>query len=127
MNGFLLDTNVPSELVRPRPEQRVVEWVEAQNDDYVFASVITIGEIRKGLTANRDPKQRAFLEHWLQTDLLPWLEGRILPVTQTIAERGGILEGEAKLAGAPLNTADGLIAATALEHEMTVVTRTAAA
>jgi predicted nucleic acid-binding protein len=91
MNGFLLDTNVPSELVRPRPEQRVAEWVDAQNDDLLFASVITIGEIRKGLTANRYPKQRAFLEHWLRADLLPWLEGRLLPVTQMIAERWGTL------------------------------------
>lgn len=105
------------------PERRVTDWIEAQNDNRIFASVITIGEIEKGLTANRDPKQQAFLENWLQTDLLPWLEGRILPVSQAIAERWGILEGKAKLAGTPLNTADGLIAATAFEHETTVVTR----
>jgi len=125
MNGFLLDTNVPSELIRVRPEPRVAEWLENQSDERLFLSVVTLGEIRKGFTLLPESKRRAYLEEWLQNDLLPWFEGRILPVTQPIANRWGILDGESQLRGAPLNTADGMIAATALEHNLTIVTRNA--
>ncbi|MBZ5728257.1 MAG: type II toxin-antitoxin system VapC family toxin [Acidobacteriia bacterium] len=123
MSGFLLDTNVPSELIRLRPEPRVAGWIEAANDAQLFVSVVTIGELRKGFTNLRESKRRAFLEDWLQNELLPWFEGRILPVTQAIASRWGILDGECQLRGTPLNTADGMIAATAIEHNLTVVTR----
>src|SRR5712692_3653353 len=123
MNGFLLDTNVPSELIRVHPEPRVAQWLEAADDEQLFLSVVTIGELRKGFTILPESKRRAYLEGWLQNDLLPWFEGRILPATQAIADRWGILDGESQLRGAPLNTADGMIAATALEHDLTVVTR----
>ena len=125
MNRFLLDTNVPSELIRVRPEPRVAEWLEAQREEDLFLSVVSLGEIRKGFTLLPESKRRAYLEDWLQNDLLPWFEGRILPVTQAIANRWGILDGESQLRGAPLNTADGMIAATALEHNLTLVTRNA--
>jgi toxin FitB len=123
MNGFLLDTNVPSELIRVRPEPHVAEWIEAADDAQLFVSVVTIGELRKGFTIVRESRRRAFLEDWLQDELLPWFEGRILPVTQAIANRWGILDGECQLRGTPLNTADGMIAATAIEHNLTLVTR----
>ena len=116
MNGFLLDTNVPSELIRVRPEPRVAAWLEAADDQQLFVSVVTIGELRKGFTLLPQSKPRAFLEDWLRDELLPWFAGRILPVTQTIADRWGILDGESQLRGTPLNTADGMIAATAIEH-----------
>ena len=86
---------------------------------------MTLGEIRKGFTILRDAKRRAYLENWLQGDLLPWFAERILPVTQAIADRWGVLDGESQLRGTPLNTADGMIAATAFEHDLTVVTRNA--
>ena len=125
MSGFLLDTNVPSELSRPRPDAAVTAWLDAQDDNELFLSVVTLGEIRRGFTMQRDAERRTFLENWLERDLLPWFAGRILPVTQAIANRWGILDGEAQLRGAPLNTADGMIAATALEHQLTLVTRNA--
>ena len=103
MSGFLLDTNVPSELNRPRPDPLVAEWLEQQDDNGLFLSVVTLGEIRKGYTVLPYGKRRTFLEHWFESHLLPWFEGRILPVTHAIA--------------------DGLIAATALEHDLVVVTR----
>src|SRR5260370_20546159 len=90
MSGFLLDTNVPSELIRVRPEPRVAEWLEAADDAQLFVSVVTIGELRKGFTILPEGKRRAWLEGWLQNDLLPWFEGRILPVTQAITERCGV-------------------------------------
>ena len=123
MSGFLLDTNVPSELVHTRPEPKVTEWVRAQDNAALFLSVISIGELRKGCTIMPDSKRRSHLEAWIENYLLPWFNGRILPVTLPIADRWGILEGVRRLAGCPLGAPDGLIAATAIEHRLTVVTR----
>jgi predicted nucleic acid-binding protein len=121
--GFLLDTNVPSELTKPRPEARVSNWTDAQAEESLYLSVITTGELRKGFTILPQGKRRAELEQWLEQDLLPLFAGRILPITQKVADRWGVLSGECRLRGTPLNTADGLIAATALEHGLVVVTR----
>jgi toxin FitB len=123
VNGYLLDTNVPSEFSRDRPEPRVVEWLKAQPVAMLFLSAVTIGEIRKGLVVLPQGRRRADLETWFQTDLLIWFRDRILPVTNSIADRWGVLDGQCQLKGTPLNTADGMIAATALEHDLTVVTR----
>ncbi len=123
MSGFLLDTNVPSELTRIRPDPRVAAWLEAADDEQLFISVVTLGELRKGFAILPTSQRRASLEKWLQNELPPWFEGRILPVTQSIADRWGILDAQSQLNGSPLNTADGMLAATALEHRLTVVTR----
>jgi toxin FitB len=85
--GYLLDTNVPSEFSRDRPEPRVVQWLKAQPVPSLFLSVITIGEIRKGLVAMPPGRRRTELEAWLHTDLLVWFHNRILPVTLAIADR----------------------------------------
>jgi toxin FitB len=123
MSGFLLDTNVVSETVRLRPEPRVTDWIERQPNDAHFLSVLTLGELRRGFITAPDPQRRARLERWLETDVLRWFEGRILPVTREIADHWGVIDGTCQLRGTKANTADGLIAATALEHGLTVVTR----
>ena len=123
MNGYLLDTNVPSEFSRDRPEPRVVAWLKAQPPTTLYLSAVTIGEIRKGLVVLPQGRRRIELEAWFHTDLLVWFRNRILPVTDSIADRWGVLEGQCQLKGTPLNTADGMIAATALEHDLTLVTR----
>jgi predicted nucleic acid-binding protein len=123
MSGFLLDTNVPSELVRPQPEPRVKTWVAAQDLDALFISSVSFGELRKGIILRSPGKRREDLEAWIETDLLILFSERILPVTRSIAERWGVLDGHRQLAGRPLNVPDGQIAATALEHDLTVVTR----
>jgi predicted nucleic acid-binding protein len=123
MKGFLLDTNVPSELTRPRSDPRVERWLEEVDDEQLYLSVISFGELLKGLTILPESKRRIGLQKWLDHTLRPWFEGRVLPVDESIAERWGVLAGECHLRGAPLNTTDGLIAATALEHNLTVVTR----
>ena len=123
MKGFLLDTNIPSELIRTRPEPRVEKWVFAQDEQSLHLSVVSIGELRRGLVVLPAGKRRSELERWFENDLVPRFQGRILPVTQSIADRWGVLDGECQLKGAPLNTADGMIAATAVEHDLTVVTR----
>ncbi len=126
MNGYLLDTNVPSEFSRERPEPRVVEWLRTQPAPTLFLSAVTIGEIRKGLTVLPPGRRRSDLEQWFHSDLLMWFRDRNLPVTHAIADRWGVLDGQCQLRGTPLNTADGMIAATALEHDLTVVTRNVA-
>lgn len=123
MNGYLLDTNVPSEFSRDRPEPGVVQWLKTQPVTSLFLSAVTIGEIRKGLVLLPQGRRRDQLETWFHTDLLSWFRNRILPVTQAIADRWGVLDGQCQLKGTPLNTADGMIAATAVEHGLTLVTR----
>ena len=123
MSGFLLDTNIPSELVRVQPEPKVKGWIDAQDLDALFMSAVSFGEIRKGIVLKSPGKRRTELEVWLETDLSILFSGRILPVTRSIAERWGALDGQRQAAGKPLDVADGMIAATALEHGLTVVTR----
>ena len=79
MSGFLLDTNVPYELVHTLPEPKVRDWVLAQENTTLFLSVISIGELRKGCTIMPDSKRRSQLEVWIENYLLPWFDGRIRP------------------------------------------------
>jgi len=123
VSGFLLDTNIPSELIRTSPDPRVENWVYSKDERMLHLSVVTVGELRRGFVLLPASKRRSELERWFENDLLPRFEGRILPVTRAIAERWGLLDGECTLRGTPLNVADGLIAATALEHGLTLVTR----
>ena len=123
MSGFLLDTNIPSELTRQNSAIQVVRWLDAANDEELYFSAISLGEILRGITVLPLSKRRDGLQEWLDFTLRPWFEGRILPVTVPIAEGWGILSGERRLKGRPLKVADGLIAATALHHNLTIVTR----
>ena len=123
MIGFLLDTNVPSELTRPRSDPQVETWLEAADDDQLFLSVISLGEMLRGVTTLPESRRRQQLQQWIDDMLRPWFDNRILPVTEGIAARWGVLTGECQLKGRSLTMADGLIAATALEHELTLVTR----
>jgi len=123
VNGFLLDTNIPSEFRNPRPEPQVVQWLDSVAEESVFISVVALGEIRKGCELLDIGKRREGLEQWLEVEVRAWFEGRILPVTEAIAERWGRLEAKCQRLGQPLNTADGQIAATALEHGLTLATR----
>lgn len=122
MNGFLLDTNIPSEFRRDRPEPRVVRWLRSVDEHAVYLSAITLGEIRKGCELLEPGKRRDQLEQWLEREVHAWFAGRILPVDNAVAERWGKLEARRQRLGMPLNTADGQIAATALEHGLTLVT-----
>jgi predicted nucleic acid-binding protein len=125
MKGFLLDTNIPSEMTRPIPQPSVSGWLDDADDNQLYFSVVSLGEVLKGVTLLSESKRRSQLRQWLDETLRPWFEGRILPVNQPIAERWGVLSGQCQLKGRPLKVVDGLIAATALEHDLTVVTRNA--
>ena len=123
MKGFLADTNIPSELTRPNPDARVVAFLEGVAKESMYLSVLTLGEIRKGVASLPDGNRRRLLEDWIKSSLRPWFANRILPVTEEIVDRWGILAAEAKNRGAVLPVVDGLIAATALEHDLTLLTR----
>ncbi len=121
--GFLLDTNIPSELMRPRPEPRVQDWVAAQDIGTLFVSVVSIGELETGFATMRDAARRARLEASPERYLALLFVGRVLPVTQSIAVRWGRLGGMRQISGRPLSATDGMIAATALEYGLSLVTR----
>jgi predicted nucleic acid-binding protein len=123
VKGFLVDTNLPSELTRLTPHPDVVEFMVRAGREQVYASVVTVGEICKGIAGLPESARRDELQRWLDDVMRPWFGGRLLPVTETIAERWGILTGEQRRLGRQITMADGLIAATALEHDLIVVTR----
>ena len=124
MNGYLLDTNVISEYSRVGlPDARVKTWVDAQNEDALHLSVLTLGEIRKGTTLLPAGNKRDRLERWLETELPARFTTRLLPINGEIAELWGAMAGQAQLKGITLAIIDGLMAATAKHHDLTVVTR----
>jgi predicted nucleic acid-binding protein len=124
VNGFLLDTNVLSEFKRSgEPDPHVRDWLRATDPDLLWASVLSLGEIRKGIERLVAGKRRTDLEEWFQRDLSQWFEGRLLPVTKAVAERWGVLSARSLDKGTPLPNVDGLIVATALENDLTLVTR----
>jgi toxin FitB len=123
MTGFLLDTNCISEVVRLKPEPRVMAWIEGAEESLLYLSVLTLGEIRKGLAALTQGKRRSRLETWLEVELQARFSGRILSVDPAVADRWGLLAATAKGQGQPLSTIDGLLAATAIHHNLTIVSR----
>lgn len=123
MSGFLLDTNIPSELVRTVPEARVKTWVAAREMGSLHLSVVSVGELHKGFEIMPDGRRKAHLKDWLAFEMMPLFAGRVLPVTQAIAERWGLFDGQRQMMGRPLSAPDGMIAATAAEHGLILVTR----
>ncbi len=120
---FLLDTNVLSEPTRPRPDPGVLAWLAAVDEDEVFISAITIAELRYGIERLMAGKKRATLEGWLQQNLRLRFEGRVLPVNAHVADTCGRLIAYSESKGRPIAVADGYIAATAVVHGLTLVTR----
>ena len=123
MSGFLLDTNCISELVRAKPEPRVTEWMRAADESLLYLSVLTLGEIRRGAAILPQSNRRTFLESWLEVDLQARFSARILAIDDAVADRWGWLTAEASRGGRPLAAIDGLLAATALHHNLTIVSR----
>jgi predicted nucleic acid-binding protein len=125
MSGFLLDTNVISELIKPRPEPNVTTWVDATDESLLYLSVLTLGEIRRGIATlpKAQARRRTRLDAWLETDLKTRFSGRLLPVDDGVAHRWGLLSALAKQTGVSLGAIDGLLAATAIDHDLTLVTR----
>lgn len=120
---FLLDTNVVSEWVKPSPDIGVATWLAAADEETVFLSVMTLGEIRYGIERLPPGARRSRLDAWVKTDLPLRFEGRMLGIDATTADAWGFLTALAQRRGHPIAAVDGLIAATACRHDLTLVTR----
>lgn len=118
--SYLVDTNVISELRRKRPDPNVADWFTKRSASSLFLSVLTLGEIRKGIEKYTDPERRLLLVDWLEHDLPAYFGERILPIDGAIADRWGRVQVEA---GRPLPVIDSLLAATAHRHRLKMVTR----
>jgi hypothetical protein len=118
--NFLVDTNAVSELRKKHPTPSVLAWFASVSDEHLYFSVLSVGEIRRGVERLVKAEQLSVLLTWLENELVPWFDSRLLPVDLTVAERWGCLLAEV---GRPLPTVDSLLAATALVHNLTVVTR----
>ena len=123
MTGWLLDTNVLSELRRPRPAPQVAAFVAGQPLDLLFVSTVTLAEIRFGIELVADANRRAELNGWLTHKVRPMFDERILPVTEDIMFTWRLLVEEGRKTGHTFLQPDLIIAATGLHHGLTVVTR----
>lgn len=123
MTGWLIDTNVLSELRRPRPARSVVAFVAAQPLESLYVSAVTLAEIRFGIELVTDAGRRAALNDWLAHKLRPMFAERVLPVSEDIMFRWRILVEQGRKAGHTFSQPDLIIAATGLEHGLVVVSR----
>ena len=121
--AWLLDTNVLSELRRPKPEPRVVDFVSQCPLDQLYVSAVTLAEIRFGIELVGEPNRRAELNDWLTHKVRPMFDHRVLQVTEDIMLKWRLLVEEGRKAGHTFSQPDLIIAATAIHHGLTVVTR----
>ena len=120
---YLIDTCVVSELVARRPEPAVVRWIDSVDEERLFLSVISIGEIKKGVEKLVDSRRKRALAEWLEDDLLIRFKGRILPIDARVMLTWGELTAELERHGRRMPAIDSLLAAIALPWELTLVTR----
>jgi toxin FitB len=124
--NFLLDTCVISELTRHPPHAAVIEWIRASTESDLYLSVITIGELKKGVDRLSASHHKDELDDWLTQDILARFQNRLLPLDLDVALAWGTLAARLELAGRKMPAIDALIAATALSHNLTLVTRNVA-
>jgi predicted nucleic acid-binding protein len=122
---FLLDTCLVSELVKKEPNSKVIAWLDECDEQSLFLSVLTIGELQKGISKLSDGVKKEKLQNWVEHDLVDRFEGRVLGLDLDTALVWGKLQGEAEQKGEKLPVMDSLIAATAALHGLFVVTRNA--
>ena len=121
--SFLLDTNVISEWIKPKPDQNVISWLAEVDEDRVFISVIAFAEVRQGVELLAGGRRRERLADWLAEELPERFQGRILVIDQHIAETWGVMMARGQQAGQTLGSMDAFVAATAEAHGLTLVTR----
>jgi toxin FitB len=121
--AWLLDTNILSELRRPKPEQKVVAFVAGCPLDQLYISAVTLAEIRFGIELVGEPNRRADLNDWLANKVRPMFGERVLQITEDIMLKWRLLVEEGRKAGHTFSQPDLIIAATAIHHGLTLVTR----
>ena len=123
MTGWLLDTNIISELRRPKPEPKVTEFIRSQPLDGLFVSIVTFAEIRIGIELLPDATRRADLNDWLAHKVRPMFEQRVLAISEDVMFKWRLLVEDGRKAGRTFSQPDLIIAATAQHHGLTVVSR----
>ena len=123
---FLLDTNLVSEWVKPRPNAGIIRWLADVDEDRTFLSVITLAELRNGIASLSAGRRRDRLDVWVSAELPDRFEGRVLVIDAAVADQWGRVTAAGKAAGRPIGAMDAFLAATAMVHELTVVTRNVA-
>jgi toxin FitB len=120
---YLLDTCVISELIRPQPDKNVVSWMQEQSENDLYLSVLTFGEIEKGIKKATNLTRKKNLQLWVENDLKKRFEGRIIPIDLDVSIKWGAIQGAAELIGKSMPAIDGLLAVSGLTHNCIVVTR----
>jgi toxin FitB len=120
---YLLDTNAISELVAKQPSSKVIDWLDDTDDSLIYLSVITIGEIKKGIERLPDSKRKTALRDWLTDELLLRFQGHIVPVDTEVMLTWGVLTAMLEQKGRKLPAMDSLVAAIALQGQFVLVTR----
>jgi predicted nucleic acid-binding protein len=124
--SYLLDTCVVSELIKKIPEPAVIDWVRKQDEERLYLSVITLGEIQKGIAQLAESRRQRRLQEWLDVELMERFRNRLLDVTPQVATLWGQIQGKERRMGRTLPVLDNLIAATALAFNAAIVTRNGA-
>ncbi|MHB1016254.1 MAG: PIN domain-containing protein [Desulfurivibrionaceae bacterium] len=120
---YLLDTCVISELAKPEPNKKVVAWTTQNDEENFYLSSLTFGDLHKGMAKLPPSKRKENLLQWVEHDLKERFKTRIIDITLKVAKQWGETQGISESQGRPMPTMDGLIAATGLAHDLTVVTR----
>jgi predicted nucleic acid-binding protein len=121
--SYLLDTDVVSEWAKPRPDQRIVAWLEAVDEDEVFMSVISFAELRRGVEVLPQGQRRKDLAIWINQDLPDRFDGRVLDVDRRVADAWGRVMARGQRSGRTMTAMDAFFAATAESYALTLVTR----
>lgn len=122
---FLLDSCALSELVKPEPNLGVVQWFSQQDELSLYLAAVSVGELNRGITKLAAGKRKSFLQKWLNDSVVKRFAERILPLDAETFVRWGALQAQLDVQGAPMPAFDSLIAAVALQHRLTIVTRDA--
>ena len=120
---YLLDTCVISELIKPQPNRSVVSWLQSQTENDLYLSVLTFGEIEKGIEKAANEARKSKLKLWVEEDLKQRFKGRILAIDLDVCTKWGEIQARTELLGKPVPSIDGLIAISALVNNCIMVTR----
>ena len=121
--NYLMDTCVISEIIKPKPSSKVIKWLRSCQDENLFLSSLTIGEIQKGISKLPDSRKRNKLQEWMDTELIQRFDKRVLVIDIKVAQKWGEIQASSEITGSKMPVTDSFIAATGLVYDMTVVTR----